>query len=518
MSKSIPPLTFTPVESIPSIVDRVRKTFHERKTKPIEYRLVQLRKLYWGLKDNEEALVEACRLDLGKSTFESYVSEVDWCKNDIIFVTKNLQKWAKDEKAPDISLMNAAVSPKIRKEPLGTALVIGAFNFPIQLSLGPFIGAIAAGCTAILKPSEVSPHTAAALQMIIEKSLDPSAYGVVQGGVAETTELLNQKWDKIFYTGNGTVGAIIAKKAAETLTPVALELGGRNPSIVTKNADPRLAARRLLWGKVMNAGQVCLTVNYVLIDKEILPAFLAELKPALEDFYPEGAKKSSDYGRIVNKRHFNRIKSLLDHSHGKILYGGSMDEEDRFIEPTVILIDDLSDSLMQDEIFGPLLPIYPVDDLDEAIRTANEVSHTPLVVSTFGKKQETDRVLREILSGGASVNDCYFHGIIPTLAFGGVGQSGQGSYRGQASFDCFTHRRSITSTPSWVESLLGVRYPPYKGKLGTYRMMAGLKPNFDRQGRVGSNIIRRVLTLGGGDVKSSLGRYLVLILGEFKLI
>ena len=227
--------------------------------------------------------------------------------------------------------------------------------------------------------------------MVIERYLDPSAYGVVQGGIAETTELLSQKWDKIFYTGSGAVGTIIARKAAETLTPVALELGGRNPAIITKNADPRLAARRLLWGKVLNAGQVCLTANYVLVDKEILPTFLAELKAALNEFYPNGVKNSPDYGRIVNQRHFARIKSLLDKSNGKILYGGSMDENDNFIEPTVIQVNDLNDSLMKDEIFGPLLPIYPVDDLDEAIRTANEVSHTPLALSAFGKKQETER-------------------------------------------------------------------------------------------------------------------------------
>jgi beta-apo-4'-carotenal oxygenase len=349
--------------------------------------------------------------------------------------------------------------------------------------------------------------------MIIEKYLDPSAYGVVQGGVAETTELLNQKWDKIFYTGSGTVGTIVAKKAAETLTPVTLELGGRNPAIITRNADPRIAARRLLWGKIFNAGQVCLSENYVLVDKEILPAFLAELKVAMKEFYPNGAKNSPDYGRIVNQRHFNRIKSMLDNSNGKILFGGSMDEEDNFIEPTVIQVDDVNDSLMKDEIFGPLLPIYPIEDLDEAIRIANEVSHTPLALYAFGKKDETDRVLRETLSGGASINDAYFHATIPTMPFGGVGESGQGSYRGQASFDSFTHRRSVTTTPSWMESLLTVRYPPYAaGKLAKFQKMSKLKPNFDRDGKVRSNVLQRVLSLGGGDWKGSLGRYVILML------
>ena len=242
-----------------------------------------------------------------------------------------------------------------------------------------------------MKPSEVAPHTAAVLQKTIEESLDPSAYAVVQGGASETTELLNQKWDKIFYTGSSHVGKIVAKKAAETLTPVTLELGGRNPAIVTKHADPGLAARRLLWGKVGNAGQVCLAENYVLVDKEILPSFVAELEVALTEFFPRGAKESPDYARIVNQRHYHRIKSMLDQTGGKILFGGAADENERFVEPTVVQVDSIEDSLMQDEIFGPLLPIYPVDDLDDAIRVANEVSDTPLALYPFGNKDETER-------------------------------------------------------------------------------------------------------------------------------
>lgn len=250
---------------------------------------------------------------------------------------------------------------------------------------------MAAGCTAVLKPSEIAPHSAVALQKVVEQALDPAAYAVVQGAIPETTALLDQKWDKICYTGSGTVGKIVAKKAAETLTPVILELGGRNPAIITKNADPHLAARRVMWGKVMNAGQVCLSENYLLVDREILPLFAVELKAALDSFFPQGARNSPDYGRIVNRRHFHRIKSMLDKSNGKILFGGSMDETDNFIEPTVIQVDDLNDSLLKEEIFGPLLPIYPVDNLDEAIRITNEVSDTPLAIYPFGKKEETDR-------------------------------------------------------------------------------------------------------------------------------
>ncbi|TKA71161.1 hypothetical protein B0A49_05190 [Cryomyces minteri] len=504
----LPAFNHTSLESIADISNTVRATFHTHKTRSVSYRLTQLRKLYWGLKDNEDALLEACKRDLGKSSFETYLTEVGWCENDIIFMCNNLEKWVKDEAAPDIPLLNKALSPRIRKEPLGCVLIIGAYNFPVQLSLGPLIGAIAAGCTAILKPSENAPAAAAVMEMIIRKSLDQSAYRVVQGAIPESTALLDQKWDKIFYTGNMNVGKIIAKKAAETLTPVTLELGGRNPAIITKNADARLAARRLLWAKLLNAGQVCVSQNYILVDKEILPAFIAEMKKAMDEFYPQGAKASPDYGRIVNERQFLRLKKMLDESQGKILLGGAMDEKEKFLEPTVIQVDNVTDSLMVDESFGPLIPIYPVNNLDEAIRLANEVHATPLGIYPFGNKQETTRILAETRSGGASVNDGFFHASIPTLAFGGVGESGQGSYRGKASFDCFTHRRSVTTTPGWMESLLNVRYPPYAGKLRQFQRMSNLSPNFDRDGKVERNLATYILTLGGGSFTGAVKRYL----------
>jgi len=385
------PFEATAIESIPSTVNLCKTTFRSQKTKPIAYRLVQLRKLYWGIHDNSEALVESLKQDLGKPTFEAYLSEVDWCKNDIIFICSKLAKWMKDEPAPDIPLTNSLLNPRIRKEPLGAVLIIGAYNFPVNLSLGPLIGAIAAGCTAVLKPSEVSPATAMVMKKIIEESLDPSAYACVNGGVPETTALLNEKWDKIFYTGNATVGTIIAKKAAEALTPVCLELGGRNPAIVTKNADPRLAARRLVWGKLHNAGQVCISQNYIMVEKEILPAFIEQIKIALKEFYPNGQKSSTDYARIVNNRHFNRIKKMVDESKGKILIGGEMDESENYIEMTFVQVNDINDSMIVDESFGPLIPILPVDSVEDAIQKANAVHSTPLGMYPFGTKKETDK-------------------------------------------------------------------------------------------------------------------------------
>ncbi|EKG12154.1 Aldehyde dehydrogenase NAD(P)-dependent [Macrophomina phaseolina MS6] len=515
MSK-LPELQYTPIDTIPSTVNLLRTTFSTHKTRNVDFRLKQLRKLYWGLKDNEQLIIEACKKDLNKSSFETYMAEFGWVLNDIVFVQNNLEKWVKDEKAPDIPLANKLLAPHIRKEPLGTVLVIGAFNYPIQLSLGPVVGAISAGCTVVLKPSENAPAAAAVMEKVIRESLDSTAYTVVQGGVAETTALLDQKWDKIFYTGGVGVGTIIAKKAAETLTPVTLELGGKNPAIVTKNADPRLAARRLLWAKLHNAGQVCVSQNYIMVDQEILPALVAELKTAYNEFFPEGAQKSPDYSHIVNERSFKRLKKMLDESNGKILMGGTMDESQLFFEPTVVQVDNHNDSLIADESFGPLIPILPVKDLDEAIRIANEVHDTPLGVYPFGNKKETERVLNETRSGGASVNDAFFHASIPTLAFGGVGTSGQGAYRGRASFDTFTHRRSVTTTPGWMESLLAIRYPPYTAaKQKQYKQMSELKPNFDRNGNAKSNWLLALLGLGAKGKGGGILRWLVVLVGEY---
>ena len=482
-SVPLPAFEHTPIETIPATCQTVRASFLTHKTRPLEFRLKQLRKLYWGLKDNTDLIYEACSKDLGKPFFETYAGELGWCMNDCIFMQNNLAKWAADEAAPDIPLTNKFLGPKIRKDPMGAVLIIGAFNFPIQLSIGPLIGAIAAGCTAVLKPSESSPHTAAVMQKIVSEYLDPSCYIVAQGAVPETTALLEEKWDKIFYTGSANVGTIIAKKAAETLTPVALELGGRNPAIVTKHADPRLAARRLLWAKTYNAGQVCVSQNYVLIEEDMVEPLLREIKTAYAEFYPEGIRKSKDYGRIVNQRQFQRLKKMLDETKGKIVLGGTMDEDDLFIEPTFVLVDSPEDSLVKDESFGPFIPILPVKNLDEAIKIANEVHATPLGLYPFGSKAEMEKVLSQTRSGGASLNDGFFHASIPTLAFGGVGDSGQGAYRGKASYDVFTHRRSVTKTPAWLESMLSVRYPPFTDKkYKQYQSMSAMKPNFDREG------------------------------------
>jgi len=374
------------------------------------------------------------------------------------------------------------------------------------------IGAIAAGNTVVLKPSEQSSNCAALMQRIVQEALDPDAYTVVQGAIPETSALLGQKWDKIFFTGSVRTARVVAQAAAKNLTPVALELGGRNPAFVTKKADVRLAARRLLWSKTMNAGQVCISQNHTLVDKEVVPQFIAEMKAALKEFYPNGAKKSPDYGRIVNDASFNRIKKMLDNTGGKIVAGGTMDAEQRFIEPTVVQVSSTTDSLLIEESFGPLIPILPVDDLDQAIQIANELHETPLGVYAFGSKAETDKILAGTRSGGATVNDGFFHGVIPTMPFGGVGDSGTGAYRGKASFDCFTHERSIARTPSWMEAILAMRYPPYVGtdKLKQFNRSAKQSPNFDREGREKLSLIWYILTLGAGSLSGGAMRAAVM--------
>ncbi|KAE8379670.1 Aldehyde/histidinol dehydrogenase [Aspergillus bertholletiae] len=508
VASNIPPIQFTPVEDIPGRVSTVRKTFLEHKTRDLEFRLVQLRKLYWAVKDHEQEIIDASALDLGKPRFETEVAESGWLQNDLVFVSRNLHKWAKDEKAEDIDLSFKFMSPKIRKDPLGCVLVIGAFNYPFQLTLGPVIGAIAAGNTVVIKPSENAPNCAVVMQRIIEAALDPSCYTVIQGGIPETQALLAERWDKIFFTGGATVGRIVAKAAAPNLTPVVLELGGINPAIITESANPRLVARRLLWGKLMNAGQICTSQNYLLVVKDLVPAVVEEFKNAYNEFYPQGAKVSPDYSRIINEGAFRRIKSMLDNTKGKILMGGTMDEKERFIEPTLVLVDSVDDSMLTQESFGPLIPILPVDSLEQAVEIANGIQATPLGLYPFGSKADTEKVLSTTRSGGVSVNDAALH--IPTLPFGGVGESGHGAYRGKASFDVFVHRRPITSTPSWLESILSIRYPPYAGKLSKFKAASTLAPDFDRNGnKIRFGWLRYILTLGGGSAKAGAGRAVV---------
>ncbi|RPA98582.1 aldehyde dehydrogenase [Choiromyces venosus 120613-1] len=512
------PFSSTPVESIAPTVSRLQNTFTSLKTHPFEYREEQLRKLYWGVKDNEQRLVQALKADLGKPYFEAMVTEVDWIGIEILYILKNLRKWAADDKMELPFLHRLVLSPCIRKEPMGTVLVIGAFNYPALLALIPLIGVIAAGNTAVIKPSEQAPNAAAIITRILESSLDPEAYAVINGGIPESTELLNQKFDKICYTGNAAVGRIIATAAAKHLTPAILELGGLNPCIITKSADAKLAAKRIAWGKVHNSGQVCLCPNYVIIHPSLETEFVGAFIQTLKKFFPEGASKSPDLARIVNKRHYHRITELLNKTKGTILYGGERDESKLFIEPTLVKITSTEDSLLSEEIFGPLLPMLVVEDLDKMISVARQVGDCPLALYIFsGEKEEEEKILKNIRSGGATINDVFFHAAIPSIAFGGVGESGTGSYRGKASFDAFVHRRPVVNQPLWMEGQLRMRYPPFTPKkLDLMRKASGsAKPNFGRDGKLlRRSLISWILLLGAYSRKGAVFRYLLLMTGK----
>ncbi|KAK3956794.1 Aldehyde/histidinol dehydrogenase [Pseudoneurospora amorphoporcata] len=520
---AIPPFEVTPLDVISAVSSNARAAFRSHKTKDLQWRLNQLRKLYWALEDYKPAYLAALKQDLNKPGFESVFTEIDWVKNDCMFMIDNLETFAKTEKlkSPHVPTTYSMLNFRIKKEPLGAVLIIGPYNFPVQLLLAPLVGAIGAGCTAVIKPSELTPASAMVMKEMMESRLDRDAFAVVNGGIPETTALMEEKWDKVMFTGSPQVGSIIARKAAETLTPVCLELGGKNPAFVTKKANLALAARRLMWGKCLNAGQVCMNHNYVLVDKDVVDTFIEFLKIAYKDNFPNGAKASSDLARIVNVRHFNRIKKMLDETKGKIVMGGEVDESELYIEPTAVLVDSIDDPMMQEEIFGPIFSIYPVDTLDQALNIAHEVHKTPLSLMAFGDKSETSRILHEMTSGGASINDSYFHGAVNTVPFGGVGDSGWGAYRGKASFDNFTHLRTVCETPTWMDRFLRVRYMPYDWS--EYRFLQRLtekKPNFDREGTVVKGAgywMWFFFGLGtqGGGAKGALKRWLVVLAGYY---
>lgn len=390
---AIPEYAATALDVIPAVASNTRATFRSHKTKNVQWRITQLRKLYWAVEDYKAELAAALQKDLHKSEYESVLSEIDWVKNHCLWMIAHVEQFAKDEKlgAPIVPATFSMMKFRVKKEPLGAVLIIGPYNYPVQLVLDPLVAAIAAGCTAVVKPSELCVATAMVIKEMVEKRLDPNAFAVVTGAIPETETLLNEKWDKIFFTGSAQVGTIIAKKAAETLTPVCLELGGRNPAFVTKNANLKLAARRLMWGKCLNAGQVCLSQNYVLIDKASTAAFIEQLKTAYKEMFPRGAKASPDLARIVNPRHFQRLKKMLDETRGKIVMGGELDESELFIEPTAVLVDSLDDSMMKEESFGPIFAIYSVHSLDQALAVASSVHRTPLALYTFGSKAENKK-------------------------------------------------------------------------------------------------------------------------------
>lgn len=342
-------------------------------------------------------------------------------------------------------------------------------------------------------------------------------YQTVHGGIPLSTELLAQKWDLIFYTGNSAVARIVQTAAAKHLTPTVLELGGINPAVVTKNADVRLAARRIVWGKTHNAGQICLSPSYILVHSSIVQPFIAAIKSTLAEFYPNGVAASPDFGRIVNTRHFHRIKNLITSSHGQIVVGGSTDESQNFIEPTFITISDRHDPLIAEEIFGPVAAILPYDDLSSIPALIRAIGDTPLAAYIFtSSKDEQNFFMANTRSGGVTINDVILHGGVGNIPFGGVGESGNGRYRGIYTFDVFSNSRPVVTTPGWIDKLLNIRYPPYsRGKLNKVKSQIE-GPSFDRNGReYYPGKIWKAVFLGAKGPKAAVVRWVLLVLGTF---
>lgn len=455
-----------------------RSAFLTDRTKTYEWRSTQLKKFFEGLDENTELFQDALAKDFGKPSHEVVLTELQTLKTEIIEVLGHLAKWMKPEAGGAAFPFNLTF-PKIYKEPLGVALIIGAWNYPLFVTFGPLIGAIAAGCPSILKPSELAPHCAVIMEEVIHKYLDNECFRVVQGAIPETSHLLNkQKFDTIFYTGGGMVGRIVATAAAKNLTPVTLELGGKNAVIITKNADLTLAARRIAWGKVTNAGQTCVAPDFILFtDPGLEDKFTSEYQKQIDSMYPDQAwRRPGTFTRIVNSNHFDRITKLLNSTKGKVVVGGTTDASQRLIAPTLVGGVTPDDSLMTQEIFGPLLPMLQEDSLDSAIRFLQGRDKSLALYIFTSDASEPKRLFHSVSSGGAMVNDVMTQCAVTAMPFGGVGESGTGSHNGIAGFNTFTHRRTVIETPAWFEYIIGVRYAPYTpSKISQFAMLAPKK-------------------------------------------
>lgn len=446
------------------LTEAQKQFFETGRTRDLAFRICQLQLLADAMRKNETVLEEALKKDLGKSAFESYATEIGFVLADIRYTIQNLQKWSAPKRVRTPLYLFPGKS-KIQKEPYGSVLILGPYNYPVQLLAEPLIGAIAAGNCAVLKPSELTPHVSKAMYQIVHSTFKEEYIACVEGGVEVNQELLSQKFDYIFFTGSERVGRIVMKAAAENLTPVTLELGGKSPVIIEKTANIKEAARRIAWGKLLNAGQTCVAPDYVLVDESRKQQFLTEMKNAFFHLYGKEIKKNPHFGRIVNERHMERLQKILEQDAKYLFCGGEADALQRYIEPAILdLGKDQNAASMQEELFGPILPVLSYHKLEDAVRFVNKRAK-PLALYLFTKKRSAEKfVLERVSSGGVCVNDTISHLINPDLPFGGVGASGMGQYHGKYSFDTFTHEKSVFYKPAdWN---LPVCYPPFtKGKM-----------------------------------------------------
>lgn len=435
--------------------------FNTHKTKNLKFRKQQLKLLSKNIKNHENELLDALYKDLGKSKVEAYATEIGMLLKSIKLMRKELKNWSKT-KQTDTPLYLFPTKSYIKKEPYGTVLIIGPFNYPVQLVFEPLIGAIAAGNTAIVKPSELTPHVAIVIKDIIEDTFDEAYVSVVEGGIEETQALLSLPFDYMFFTGSEKVGKIVYEAAARKLIPVTLELGGKSPVIVDDTANIKVASERISFGKFTNAGQTCVAPDYILVQRKVKNDLIKALKKTITEFYGENIEKSPDFGRIVNQKHFNRLNDLIQIHKDNVVFGGNSSKEDLYIEPT--LLDNITNDnkIMKEEIFGPILPIITYDNFDEVLEIIQSKSK-PLSLYLFSEDENmTHRVVEELSFGGGAINDTLMHLANPNLPFGGVCSSGIGQYHGKYSFDTFSHMKSYTFKSTRLESSLF--FPPYKGK------------------------------------------------------
>ena len=450
------------MEDINLIFKNQKEFFESGKTINVDYRIKNLKKLNDIIKKNEDKILNELKKDLGKSNFEGYVTEVGILYDDINFHIKNVKKWSSEEKRKSPIVYYPSKS-YIYKEPYGVTLIIGPFNYPFQLVIAPLIGAISAGNTAIIKPSENSRNIALLLEKLINENFPEEYLRVVNplGGKETVSLLLDKPFDYIFFTGSVRVGKLVMQKAAQHLTPVTLELGGKSPCIVDSDAKLKLAAKRIVWGKFLNAGQTCVAPDYLCVHKSVKDELLKLIINEIRVQFGENVRNSEDYPRIVNKSSLERLSGYLN--DGKIYYGGNIDEDNLYMEPTLIIKPDLNSPLMSDEIFGPILPILVYEDLDNVIKFINH-REKPLALYYFSEsKKKIKYVLTSTTSGGVTINDTIIHVANPNLPFGGVGSSGVGKYHGKESFETFTHNKSVMKRGTFIE--FNIRFAPYKNKL-----------------------------------------------------
>lgn len=451
-------MDFTP------LLQRQRACFRSGLTRPVEFRRAQLEKLLAALEAHEPALLAALHADLRKSPADAFTTEISFILSELRYSLRHLRAWTKPRRRRVPPLAWPARG-WMQPEPYGVALIIGPWNYPLQLLLTPLVGALAAGNCAVLKPSEFAPHTAAAVEKLIRATFPEDYVAVVPGERAVAERLLQERFDTIFFTGSTNVGRAVAAAAARHLTPVTLELGGKSPCLVCADAPLEVTARRIAWGKFINAGQTCVAPDFVLVDRRIAAELLRALAQVVREFFGENPQQSPDYGRIIHRRHLDRLTAYLP--QGRVVHGGRHDAEDLYLEPTLLAEVPADAPVLHEEIFGPILPVVEFTDLDAALENLRD-RPTPLALYLFTRCRATqERVLANTRSGGVCLNDTVLHMVGKDLPFGGLGESGLGAYHGQASFECFSHRRAVLRRSFALDAKL--RYPPPRTSLATLR-------------------------------------------------